>query len=75
MVATIGRSYRSTDNEVLYSEGGSTVNQTCFLAEAILTLPNLQLSATLLLNGDKCCMKKRVGSTHQSSDEIERHAC
>ena len=71
MVATIGRNYRSTDDEVLYSEGGSTVHQTWCSAAAILALPNLQLSAILLLNGDKCRVKKRVGSTHQSSDENE----
>ena len=37
--------------------------------------PNLQLSAILLLNGEKCRLKKRAGSTHQSSDENEHASC
>ena len=57
------------------TKGGSTVHQTWFLTAAILTLPNLQLSAVSVV--DKCCVKKHVGSSHQSSDENEfsGHVC
>ena len=47
------------------NEEGSTVHPTWFSAAAILTLPNLQLSAISVVQQKQVSREERVGSSHQ----------
>ena len=59
------------------NEEGSTVHPTWFSAAAILTLPNLQLSAISVVQQKQVSREEHVGSSHQYSDEndFSGHAC
>ena len=61
-------SNKATDPRMTKSyknEEGSTVHPTWFSAAAILTLPNLQLSAISVVQQKQVSREERVGSSHQ----------